>query len=141
MKRKTIDELIAAAKEALRWIWQAKLPNESNATHLRLGKAVKAVEDEMGKSEQGFMLLVESEKGRRITVTVESGENYLSRTGWESLGVNASILYERKIDDIAEAREALKKCARGEKFSGHGMMWSSTPASTLIEIMDRVAGV
>jgi hypothetical protein len=140
MRRATVQELLAAAKEAAQWIYKAMMPNEVNEAHRRLWRAIKAVETELNDEQPGYLLILEKpNKGRRITATVECGDRYLSRTGWEALGTDVSVIYERKVNSLEKAREELKQRGKSERFTASGMKWTDTDTSTLTKLVDAAA--
>lgn len=137
---KAIKELIGAAKDAARWMKGATVPNELNNPLRRLETAIKRAEQsqENGKS-SGYLLLLELSDGRkRITATVESGDKYLSRSGWAALGVDAEVTYCAEVPDLEQAREALRAVLQDEQWAGQGMTWSDLSSRDLITAIKKV---
>lgn len=137
---KTTRELVDAADEAVIWIEGAALPNEPDPAH-RLRTAVEKVriEDKTG-IRTGYLLLIERADGlRRITATVASGGEYISRTGWAALGVDAEVVHEAEVNNLKWARDDLKTIFESEQWTSHGMLWSDMPREELIAAIQTVA--
>jgi hypothetical protein len=139
IKKKSVQELLDRTKEAAAWIHKNSDKGETKDMLRRLWSAVRSIEGEFGEDRAGFALLVEVPKrGRRITITVEEPNRYLSRVGWESAGVDAEVTYSREVKSITAARERLRQSCPNEHFSATGMEWSQTPPKALMKAIDTL---
>lgn len=139
--KKTVKELVLAAEEAVGWVEGLTLPNELNPSLHRLQAAINSVKAEEKTSiRTGYLHLIEHADGRmRITATVESRENYFSRAGWKSAGVEAAIIYSEEVSDLKWARDDLRVILPDERYGGQGMEWSESSKEELIDAMRTVA--
>lgn len=138
---KIVKELIKAAEEAVEWMKEATCPNELNSVLRTLQSAIeKAKNEEKNKIRTGYLLLIEHRDGRkRITATVECPENYISRVGWASAGVEASVMYSEEVKDLNWARDDLRVLLPDERWRAGGMDWSDTSKEDLIAAMKAIA--
>lgn len=140
---KAIKDLIGAAKEAVKWMKEATVPNEVNGPMRRLQKEIKRVEQlQEAEKPSGYLLLLERGDGKkRITATIESDGKYLSRVGWAALGVDAEVTYSAEVSDLDQARESLKTVLPKEQWFGQGMTWSESSRRDLIAAIKKVKAI
>jgi hypothetical protein len=138
---KTVKELVMAAEEAAGWVEGLTLPNELNPSLHRLQAAINGVKaEEKASIRTGYLHLIEHADGRmRITATVETAENYFSRAGWKSAGVEATITYSEEVNDLKWARDDLRVLLPDERWGGQGMEWSESAKEDLVAAMRTVA--
>ncbi len=141
---KSIRELISAAKGAAEWMQKATPPGELNRPLRILESAIKKAEQVREEEKtSGYLLLLELGDGRkRITVTVETADRYLSRAGWAALGVDADVTYSAEVPDLDHARETLRTVLQEEQWRGQGMTWTSELSRRdLIEAIKKVDAI
>jgi hypothetical protein len=140
---KAIKELIGAAKSAARWMREATPPGELNKPLRTLEAAIKRAEQSREtQRSSGSLLLLELPDGRkRITATVESADKYLSRAGWNALGVEAEVAYSAEVPDLEQARETLRAVLQEEQWRGQGMTWTDLSEKDLITAIKKVVAV
>lgn len=138
---KILKELLSAARWAVEWMKGATLPNEANPTLERLEAAIrKAEQSEKAEIRTGYLLLVELADGRRrITATVATPDEYMARTGWSQLDVQAEVAYSEEVKDLTWARDDLKVLLPDARWTAAGMQWSDFPREDLIAAMCTIA--
>lgn len=138
--RASLLELVKASEAAAKWIKKATLPNEVNPVLKELKGAIERAKTDLHAARSGYLIIVEiPDVGRRITVSVEKPDLYLSRSGLRSAGVQASILDSAEVPDVHSARSILREELDEEYFIGMGMGWSAINPAQLRAVMKRVA--